>query len=162
MFHHNVKRTEKSETGITFRTLQQTNTKIRISFPGTKWCGPGFIAKYFEDLGEKKELDKCCRAHDLCPQYIEPGRKKFGLRNFSLSTKSHCSCDEKLYRCLKGVQDGCAKGIGRLYFQFFNTKCFKKSSVCTGCAKRVSGRCVEYDVDKNSKQNFQWFDNPKF
>jgi len=30
-------------------------------FPGTKWCGTGDIAKNFHDLGEEKDMDRCCR-----------------------------------------------------------------------------------------------------
>lgn len=40
---------------------------------GTLWCGFGNIAdtvQTADGLGEKKELDSCCRAHDHCSQSI--------------------------------------------------------------------------------------------
>lgn len=50
---------------------------------GTKWCGPGNIAKDHDDLGEAVDEDKCCRAHDLCDDALEPGQESSarGLKN---------------------------------------------------------------------------------
>ncbi len=40
---------------------------LRLIAPGTKWCGVNDIAEDFFDLGEREEVDRCCRAHDHCP-----------------------------------------------------------------------------------------------
>lgn len=37
--------------------------RINLSVPGTKWCGPGYTADDYDDLGAKHEEDRCCRAH---------------------------------------------------------------------------------------------------
>lgn len=37
--------------------------RINLSVPGTKWCGPGYTAEDYDDLGVKHDEDKCCRAH---------------------------------------------------------------------------------------------------
>ncbi len=63
------------ETAI-FKTRRRN-----YSFPGTKWCGPGNTAKYFDDLGFDKETDICCRKHDYCPLSIDPGQTKCGFKN---------------------------------------------------------------------------------
>lgn len=56
------------------------NTETMI-FPGTKWCGPGDIAKNYNDLGTYRETDKCCREHDNCGDLILPRKSKHGLEN---------------------------------------------------------------------------------
>lgn len=48
---------------------------------GTKWCGSGNIADNYDDLGEERDTDSCCRAHDNCPDYIEAKGSKHGLTN---------------------------------------------------------------------------------
>lgn len=39
--------------------------RINLSVPGTKWCGPGSTAEDYDDLGQRSEEDKCCRAHGM-------------------------------------------------------------------------------------------------
>lgn len=43
--------------------------RINLSVPGTKWCGPGYTADDYDDLGTKHEEDRCCRAHGKSRQY---------------------------------------------------------------------------------------------
>lgn len=38
--------------------------RINLSYPGTRWCGPGNTADDYDDLGTHPEEDKCCRRHD--------------------------------------------------------------------------------------------------
>lgn len=38
--------------------------RINLSYPGTRWCGPGNTADDYDDLGAHPEEDKCCRRHD--------------------------------------------------------------------------------------------------
>lgn len=54
---------------------------------GTKWCGTGDIADTYGDLGDETTMDRCCRAHDLCPVKIRAYQNKYELINESLYTK---------------------------------------------------------------------------
>ncbi|CAG2066359.1 unnamed protein product [Timema podura] len=56
-------------------------------YPGTKWCGPGNIAKHFDDVGRYEEEDKCCREHDHCPKQLGAGQCRYGICNKSLFTR---------------------------------------------------------------------------
>jgi secretory phospholipase A2 len=49
----------------------------------TKWCGEGTIAKNFDDLGQERFADMCCRAHDHCPRSLDSNAydQQFDLRN---------------------------------------------------------------------------------
>lgn len=40
--------------------------RINLSYPGTRWCGPGNTADDYDDLGAHPQEDKCCRQHDHC------------------------------------------------------------------------------------------------
>lgn len=57
------------------------------SIAGTKWCGTGDIAGSYYDLGTEKQLDKCCRTHDLCPVKVSGLKTQYNLTNYSLYTK---------------------------------------------------------------------------
>lgn len=41
-------------------------------FPGTKWCGTGDIARNYHDLGEEKDMDRCCRGEQVEIQKLIP------------------------------------------------------------------------------------------
>ncbi len=60
---------------------------LRLIAPGTKWCGVNDIAEDFFDLGEREEVDRCCRAHDHCPLKVR-GKNGNDFLNFC----SVCSC----------------------------------------------------------------------
>lgn len=55
--------------------------------PGTKWCGAGNVAVSYDDLGEEKEADMCCREHDNCPDLIPGGGTKHNLTNDAFYTR---------------------------------------------------------------------------
>ena len=55
--------------------------------PGTLWCGYDDIATSYTSLGGEVELDRCCRAHDFCPDKIKAGRSRGGLENTDVVTK---------------------------------------------------------------------------
>ena len=61
--------------------LANRDIDIEFSFPKTKWCGPGNTAQDFEDLGEDRETDICCREHDQCQLWIGPGEQMCGVKN---------------------------------------------------------------------------------
>ncbi|XP_069945515.1 uncharacterized protein [Cherax quadricarinatus] len=65
-------------------------------FPSTKWCGAGYSASVYGELGGSSGADKCCRQHDLhCPYYIGSFENKYSLMNWSIGTINHCACDER-------------------------------------------------------------------
>ena len=67
-----------------------------LLMPNTKWCGVGYSATTYADLGGASDADHCCRQHDMrCPFYIQGFQRKYGYFNFGLSTISHCSCDQR-------------------------------------------------------------------
>lgn len=67
-----------------------------LRVPGTKWCGKGFSATRYSQLGGYTRTDRCCRVHDLrCPFWIGGMEKKYGLFNWRVNTLMHCRCDER-------------------------------------------------------------------
>ncbi|XP_043264352.1 uncharacterized protein LOC122404466 isoform X1 [Colletes gigas] len=93
--------------------------------PGTKWCGTGDIAENYHDLGHEVEIDRCCRTHDLCPVKVRAQRTRYNLTNYSLYTKSHCVCDEALYKCLKAANHPTANIMGHIYFNLVKVSCIE-------------------------------------
>lgn len=91
--------------------------------PGTKWCGTGDIAKNYHDLGDDVATDMCCRNHDLCPVKIRAYSKKYDLNNESLYTKSHCTCDDIFYKCMKKQNTKSAQILGHIYFNLVKVPC---------------------------------------
>ncbi|XP_063913868.1 phospholipase A2-like [Zophobas morio] len=145
------------------------NNLQNLIVPGTKWCGKGSIAVSYDDLGVAREVDICCRAHDLCPDSIEPGETRHGLENTGFGVWSLCDCDEKLRMCLKNVNNLISDGVGFLFFNVLGPKCFKKEYPVVGCHKceyttyaykeRDRKRCVEPVLDKSGSKIYQCFDN---
>ncbi|XP_015592725.1 uncharacterized protein LOC107266601 [Cephus cinctus] len=93
--------------------------------PGTKWCGTGDIAENYHDLGEEASIDRCCRSHDLCPVKVRAQRMRYNLTNYSLYTKSHCNCDDLLYKCLKAASHPSGNVMGRIYFNLVKVPCIE-------------------------------------
>ncbi|XP_060522971.1 uncharacterized protein LOC132699973 isoform X2 [Cylas formicarius] len=100
-------------------------TLLRGIIPGTKWCGTGDIAKDYFDLGAETKVDSCCRNHDLCPVKIRGRSQRYNLTNNSIYTKSHCSCDDKLFHCLKTQQSPIANFMGNIYFNVARVQCVR-------------------------------------
>ncbi|OQR78348.1 hypothetical protein BIW11_06466 [Tropilaelaps mercedesae] len=116
--------------------------KNRI-YPGTKWCGPGHIAKNYFDLGSSVKLDKCCRAHDYCPIKIKALSWGYGETNWSLYTKSHCDCDTDFFNCLVAADSQAADTVGSLYFNAMKVQCLREDPGVKICPqpKSSSDRC---------------------
>ena len=93
--------------------------------PGTKWCGTGDIAENYHDLGSEADIDRCCRTHDLCPVKVRAQQTRYNITNYSLYTKSHCVCDEALYRCLKAAKSPTANIMGHIYFNLVRVPCIE-------------------------------------
>ncbi|XP_051175187.1 phospholipase A2-like [Leptopilina boulardi] len=135
-----------------------------IVYPGTKWCGNGNVAENYNDLGKYAETDACCRDHDHCKDIIHAMETKYNLTNMCIYARVHCSCDEKFYDCLEQSEDKIGNKIGILYFNFLNTKCFRKDYPIRRCKRytRFPRRCVEYELDEDGSMIYQWFDVPPF
>ncbi|KAJ8712768.1 hypothetical protein PYW08_008072 [Mythimna loreyi] len=138
---------------------------VEISYPGTKWCGPGNSAKNDDDLGTEVEADACCREHDKCPDVIGRYDSKHGLMNRAFYTRLNCDCDDKFYSCLKAGNTTTSLYVGEIYFNTLNTQCFKEDYPITGCVKRggwFNMRCLEYTYDTTAEPMYQWFDVKSF
>ncbi|KAG8177241.1 hypothetical protein JTE90_028696 [Oedothorax gibbosus] len=130
-------------------------------YPGTKWCGAGNVSKEYEDLGSESDTDSCCREHDHCEDNIEGYDSKYGLRNNSPFTKSHCKCDLEFYQCLEKVDSRVSHRVGRMYFNFLQMECFRKDHPAVGCRKYrgwFRRRCLEYVHDYEQDPEWQFFD----
>ena len=120
MFCHEIEVTFKS-VFLSF-LCQQMNT----CFTGTKWCGLGDSARNYFDLGKRKDVDVCCRAHDHCPIRLKALRMGYGLINLSLYTKSHCDCDEDFKRCLRQANSKSAEMLANFYFNIMKVQCLRE------------------------------------
>ena len=111
--------------------------------PGTLWCGLGDLAARYTELGPRATLDRCCRAHDLCPAKLKPFASRAGLDNPSFYTKlgisdftsvtsifcrSHCLCEERFHSCLVAANTTAAASLGNFYFNLLNLHCVDTSS----------------------------------
>lgn len=129
---------------------EETQREKRAIFPGTKWCGVGNIAHSYSDLGRERKLDKCCREHDHCPDFIKPFTYKYGLFNWSLFTRSHCSCDRKFKDCLKQeelTENTSATLVYNMFFKFLNITCFEKKTAPV-CIKSWVFICLRHQYIK--------------
>ncbi|XP_054010030.1 acidic phospholipase A2 PA4-like, partial [Hylaeus anthracinus] len=102
-----------------------------LIYPGTKWCGPGNLATSYDDLGQHRLEDACCREHDHCPITIEPKECMPGICNRSPFTRSHCDCDAKFRRCLQNLNTEVANTLGALFFNVIQVACFKERRPCS-------------------------------
>lgn len=122
-----------------------------MRMPGTKWCGKGWRADRFEELGAYSGADKCCRQHDLgCPVSIGPLESKFGLFNWRLYPAMHCTCDERFRSCLKLTNSASANVVGSMFFNVIGTPCFMFSPrrVCT--ERTWWGRCLSTELQQQA------------
>uniref|UniRef100_A0A336LVU0 phospholipase A2 n=1 Tax=Culicoides sonorensis TaxID=179676 RepID=A0A336LVU0_CULSO len=109
-----------------------------ITYPGTKWCGPGNSAKNYDDLGENIAEDKCCRAHDNCDDHLLAGQEL------------NCKCDKELKDCLKQVNTKLSNSIGNIYFSVQQT-CYKLEYPVVGCEDPKSKK--QYTSHRRSRRH---------
>eukprot|EP00092_Neocalanus_flemingeri_P037971 GFUD01041336.1.p1 GENE.GFUD01041336.1~~GFUD01041336.1.p1 ORF type:complete len:337 (-),score=54.09 GFUD01041336.1:121-1131(-) len=118
---------------------------IRGIVPGTLWCGLNDIAESYDSLGSNYRVDRCCRAHDHCPDKIKSFSRKQGLLNSTPYTKSNCECDRRFFNCLKNSNSSAGDSVGKFYFNFLNLQCIDL---------RHPERCTKWkyiNVGNNSK-----------
>ncbi|XP_034948777.1 phospholipase A2-like [Chelonus insularis] len=118
-------------------------------------------------LGTFWKTDNCCRQHDSCPFYIEPGEYLGLLKNNGIFTRSACLCDFQFYKCLKNVNTVISRNVGITYFNILRPQCFSYDYPIKSCAKYDSSRsshkkCIRYKLDKTKNKTLEWFDLPDF
>ncbi|KAM4797235.1 protein PROCA1 [Rhinophrynus dorsalis] len=119
--------------------------KRGFTYPGTLWCGAGHSASSYEDLGEHKETDSCCRTHDHCAHVVHPFAYRYGYRNFLWHTVSHCQCDTKFKECLRKVNDTSSRVVGQAFFNVIKVPCFE-FAYKDQCVERYwYGWCKKYN-----------------
>ncbi|KAL7638402.1 UNVERIFIED_CONTAM: hypothetical protein RMT77_010972 [Armadillidium vulgare] len=136
-----------------------------VIYPGTKWCGTGNAAEGLDDLGTLRELDLCCRDHDLCPEVLEPGETKHNLTNDSPFTITLCECSNKFRECLKNVNTPESKEVALTYFSTGLFQCYALEKPILGCNKwagLVAQACQEYKLDSNGEPKYQTMDMRAF
>ncbi|XP_075220096.1 uncharacterized protein LOC142323780 isoform X2 [Lycorma delicatula] len=123
-------KSEADEVGRPARGFHTTTPSTILSgiLPGTKWCGSGDLADTYFDLGYEKNLDKCCRTHDICPSKVRPGTTRYDLTNNAIYTKSHCTCDLNFMRCLKNTNNPTANLMGNFYFNILRVPCLNTTT----------------------------------
>ncbi|XP_055844984.1 phospholipase A2-like [Episyrphus balteatus] len=157
-------KTTRQGLDITSPEMFQSKTiaQLYAVFPGTVWCGIGNLASNSQVLGYFAQTDSCCRTHDKCMLTIPPGSTKFGLKNDGYFTRSHCSCDEKFYFCLKKANSFIANKIGYTYFNLLRPQCFRKEYQIVACLRWIQKRCKMYVLNPGDGMEWQWFDNREF
>ncbi|XP_068272055.1 protein PROCA1 [Nyctibius grandis] len=103
----------------------QPRARRGLTYPGTLWCGAGSNADAYEQLGEHRDTDRCCRDHDHCQHVIHPFTARYGYRNLRWHTISHCDCDRRLKECLRRVNDTASRVVGQAFFNVIQVPCFE-------------------------------------
>ncbi|KAH8373120.1 hypothetical protein KR009_012121 [Drosophila setifemur] len=139
----------------------QVSVGLGIIVPGTKWCGPGNIAKNFDDLGTERELDACCRAHDNCKEKILSNEEAYGLQNFGLFPIFSCDCEAALRSCFTSLHSVHSLALGRIYFSSKEV-CFAFGHPIVSCWEKqrhfFERRCLSYEVDTTKSKIWQFYD----
>lgn len=150
------------ETDESIERGRRLEERINLSFPGTKWCGPGNTASDYNQLGYYNETDKCCRDHDHCDA-IGSGEEKYNLTNDDAFTRLHCRCDSEFKSCLRKTKNDISNKIGNMYFSV-RDRCYREDYPIMECqtyeARFFLRRCVEYILDTSKPKVYQWFDLP--
>ncbi|KXJ74689.1 hypothetical protein RP20_CCG013127 [Aedes albopictus] len=133
---HGLQSSDPQEQQTAGETLQRHRRDLSnvLRVPGTKWCGKGWSARNYVEMGGLSKADRCCRQHDLsCPFWILGFETKYGVFNWRVNTLMHCSCDERFRTCLKMSDSSDANMVGKLFFNIVQSKCFvlKPETVCS-------------------------------
>lgn len=66
-------------------------------------------------MGPNHLVDACCRKHDLCDVFVEPGEVKYNVRNNGRFTISSCDCNSAFYHCLNAVNSYSSSAVLSAY-----------------------------------------------
>lgn len=137
-------------------------------------------AKNDDNLGAMFRTDMCCRTHDKCPESIEEGKVKFGLKNEESFTMSRCDCDMQFRKCSSEVHSDykaeeeeeslqskrdtlTARNIRKIRW---SEKCFLNEHPWT-CLRNDNKfkedgdiRCRVYKLDKTQPKSYRFFELP--
>ncbi|GFQ79459.1 phospholipase A2 [Trichonephila clavata] len=140
------------------KTFVETSAAVSMVLPGTKWCGPGDVAENFDDLGYFEDVDRCCRAHDICDDIIEAGQTKYNLTNDSPFTMLSCKCDFEFYDCLSAIDTITSNTMGNTYFNVFQKYCYGLDypKKCKRFYPLLNDFCMEYETDFTTEMIYQW------
>ncbi|XP_064486330.1 uncharacterized protein LOC135398796 [Ornithodoros turicata] len=146
--------------GVNHRARSPSRWRI---YPGTKWCGDGNIAANYDDVGDDKDVDKCCRAHDHSGETIPPRGTLHGIINYRHYTMSTCEADMLFFGCLKETKSVIAEEVGFLYFDILSPSCygFDHPHECKDGTTPVE-ECTEFIVREDKPKVWQKFNNPTF
>ncbi|XP_022908555.2 acidic phospholipase A2 PA4-like [Onthophagus taurus] len=126
-------------------------------FPGTLWCGQGTKARFFNELGEHREEDKCCREHDNCANSLNAGECRGDVCNDSSYTRSHCDCDLRFQECLKSTQTSAGNVIGSIFFNIVKVSCFTEDN----CDNKL-GELINFDEQGRKTCPIKFESAPKY
>ncbi|KAJ3656658.1 hypothetical protein Zmor_015714 [Zophobas morio] len=143
-------------------SIQYFKSSIVAQYPVTRWCGDLDLIELFGDFEKFSKIASCCRAHDTCPENMDPDSSKYGLMNTCLFERTLCDCDKRFYECLKNDDSFGANSIGYTYFTILGPQCFKQDYPIIDCVEESGGRCEEYLTDTDGEKIYQWFDSPVY
>lgn len=134
-----------------FLALKQITNLRHGILPGTLWCGRGNIAREDSELGTYTEMDKCCRTHDRCEDYIRPKATRYGLYNKYICRSSLCECELQFYNCLKQIRGFYAYSVRKIYFRQCK-QCFRTFYDAEECVKE--GLNIIDEMDRKDRRVF--------
>ncbi|CAH4034537.1 uncharacterized protein LOC123718062 isoform X3 [Pieris brassicae] len=142
--HEELKYMMENKNKYSEPSLARSRRSFRENFimPGTKWCGAGQLAKTYNELGQDRNEDRCCRAHDNCRVNIGAFKRRFGLFNYRPYTISHCKCDRRFRACLKLADTSVSNMVGKLFFNVVQTKCFVLKPIKACKQRSWWGKCL--------------------
>lgn len=159
---------EPTEEGSSLLDILGDAFHSLVIFPGTKWCGPGDVAKNYDDLGSASRTDSCCREHDHSGDNIPAFETKHNITNYLPYTMTECVYDRKFFNCLQNVSSFPSVTVGTLFFDVLNTKCFEYGHP-TKCAERNFWRifllkdpCVKKEPDTSKPKEWHIESPPSF
>lgn len=131
--------------GLPKDAREETEERM-VQYNGTNWCGEGNVAQKYQDFGEHKKEDWCCRAHAHCPYSIDGFSTRYGLFNYRFYKIYDCRCHEIFHDCLKDINTTKANEVGNQYFNVIGFKCFRyqPQEVCE--SRSWYGTCERYET----------------
>lgn len=152
---HQCERRPQNVKDSYFPRLRDKGLQGALVFPGTKWCGAGNVATHYNDLGEFREADMCCREHDSANESIPPFGAKRGIRNNLFYTMTGCEADKRFFDCLLKAQTFTSFSLGVGYFDLLRTKCYMYGRP-TKCADNERSRKPEANAPCKKFVTVMW------
>jgi len=132
--------------GLPYGEEKEKKVEREEEYNGTNWCGTDNIAETYQDFGEHKQEDKCCRSHAHCPYNIGGFSKDYGLFNYRFYTIFDCRCHEIFHDCLQDLNTTISDVVGNHYFNVIGFKCFRYQPQEACKTRAWYGGCEEYET----------------